>query len=401
MAAKTTKKTSPAASAEPKTARKKPVADAKAASDKAATTAKAKPAKVAAVTSGNTKTKDSAAKAAPVKSVPAKPAAKQAKVPAAKPAPAKTVKTAPAKAEKPVAKPAKSAPAKAAKPEKPTPVKASKSAAKASKVEAAPVRSGKASKVEAAPVRSGKAKAAPAKGKPDAVPEHKKSGKKTAEPLVEAKPVRSKGAAASKQTAAVALAAGKIAKKPTRRGAKADTEQADGVDGEAKKKRKYTRRIKKAPAPVPKYQGKQVTLLKKKGTTDAPAAGTRQQRLYSPQDLEYFRLLILDKIKDANEELLSIEDRLMDSASGEYNEDSTYSLHMADQGTDAMEREKAYLFAARERKFISHLTDALQRIKSGNYGICIVCGDLIEKGRLEAVPHARMCISCKQETKVR
>jgi DnaK suppressor protein len=127
----------------------------------------------------------------------------------------------------------------------------------------------------------------------------------------------------------------------------------------------------------------------------------KQQRVYSPQDLEYFRLLIHEKIKDANEELLSIEDRLMDSATGEYNEDSTYSLHMADQGTDAMEREKAYLFAARERKFISHLTDALQRIKSGNYGICIVCGDLIEKGRLEAVPHARMCISCKQETKVR
>ena len=73
--------------------------------------------------------------------------------------------------------------------------------------------------------------------------------------------------------------------------------------------------------------------------------------------------------------------------------DSTYSLHMADQGTDAMEREKAYLFAARERKFISHLTDALQRIKSGNYGICIVCSNLIEKGRLEAVLHARMCVN--------
>ncbi|MBR9976750.1 MAG: TraR/DksA C4-type zinc finger protein [Bacteroidetes bacterium] len=126
-----------------------------------------------------------------------------------------------------------------------------------------------------------------------------------------------------------------------------------------------------------------------------------EEQSYSRKDLEYFREIISQKIHDANEELLSIEDRLSDSSSGEYSEDSTYSLHMADQGTDAMEREKAYLFAARERKFISHLTDALQRIKSGNYGICIVCGNLIEKGRLEAVPHARMCVNCKQETKLR
>ncbi len=169
---------------------------------------------------------------------------------------------------------------------------------------------------------------------------------------------------------------------------------------EGRKKRKYTRRSKKAPVPVPKYQGKQGLLVKKRGESTAPAK-PRFQKTYSEKDLDYFRHIIMQKIQDANDELLSIEERLNDSSSGEFSEDSTYSLHMADQGTDAMEREKAYLFAARERKFISHLTDALQRIKSGNYGICIVCSNLIEKGRLEAVPHARMCVSCKQETKSR
>ncbi|MDH7516203.1 MAG: TraR/DksA C4-type zinc finger protein [Bacteroidota bacterium] len=121
---------------------------------------------------------------------------------------------------------------------------------------------------------------------------------------------------------------------------------------------------------------------------------------YGPEDLEHFKEIILEKIREANEELLSIEERLLDSSTGEYHDDdSTYSLHMADQGTDAMEREKAFLFAQRERKFISHLSDALQRIKSGNYGVCISCGNLIEKGRLEAVPHARMCVTCKNKTK--
>jgi RNA polymerase-binding transcription factor DksA len=122
--------------------------------------------------------------------------------------------------------------------------------------------------------------------------------------------------------------------------------------------------------------------------------------VYGQSDLDYFREIIMEKIRDANDELVSIEERLMDASSGEFHDDdSTYSLHMADQGTDAMEREKAFLFAQRERKFISHLNDALQRIASGNYGVCIDCTNLIEKGRLEAVPHARMCVSCKLKTK--
>ncbi len=131
-----------------------------------------------------------------------------------------------------------------------------------------------------------------------------------------------------------------------------------------------------------------------------PAKKSKRTVAYSRQDLNQFRELIIRKIQEANEELVSIEERLVDSTSGEYtDEDSTYSMHMAEQGTDAMEREKAFLFASRERKFISHLEDALQRIASGNYGICIKCGNLIEKGRLEAVPHARMCINCKNDSK--
>jgi RNA polymerase-binding protein DksA len=121
---------------------------------------------------------------------------------------------------------------------------------------------------------------------------------------------------------------------------------------------------------------------------------------YAEKELDYFREIINEKIRDANEELISIEERLMDSSTGEFHDDdSTYSLHMADQGTDAMEREKAFLFAQRERKFISYLNDALQRIKSGNYGICVSCGNLIEKGRLEAVPHASKCVACKNLSK--
>jgi RNA polymerase-binding protein DksA len=85
----------------------------------------------------------------------------------------------------------------------------------------------------------------------------------------------------------------------------------------------------------------------------------------------------------------------MDSTTGEYaTESSTYSTHM-EQGTDANEREKTFLFASREGKFLNHLEDALVRIEKGEYGKCTTCGKLIEKERLEAVPHAQQCLQCK------
>ena len=99
---------------------------------------------------------------------------------------------------------------------------------------------------------------------------------------------------------------------------------------------------------------------------------------------------------------------MMDSTTGQYvNENSPYSLHMAEQGTDAQEREKLYLWAQRESKFLAYLEDALARIEIGTYGLCIECVDepknlcptcpLIPKPRLLAVPHTQHCVEIKNE----
>ncbi len=74
---------------------------------------------------------------------------------------------------------------------------------------------------------------------------------------------------------------------------------------------------------------------------------------------------------------------------------SSYSYHMADQGTDAMERELAFMFASKSGRLVYHIDEALRRIKDGTYGKCSQCGKQINKERLNAVPHARMCIECK------
>jgi len=77
---------------------------------------------------------------------------------------------------------------------------------------------------------------------------------------------------------------------------------------------------------------------------------------------------------------------------------SAYSFHMADQGTDAMEREKAFLFASQEGRFLWHIDQALRRLYKSpeTFGKCHNCGQDIAYDRLDALPHARYCIECKQ-----
>ena len=125
---------------------------------------------------------------------------------------------------------------------------------------------------------------------------------------------------------------------------------------------------------------------------------------YSKKELGEFKKVILDKRAEIIEQLQNLKEQMMDSTTGQYvNENSPYSLHMAEQGTDAQEREKLYLWAQRETKFLGYLEDALQRIDNGTYGICIdslelkAGAHLIPKNRLLAVPHTQHCVDCKNK----
>ena len=112
--------------------------------------------------------------------------------------------------------------------------------------------------------------------------------------------------------------------------------------------------------------------------------------------LEYFKKLILKKKEELFSELGYLEDASMNSTTKDQSGDlSSYSFHMADQGTDTMDREMAFNFASREGRYLYHLNEALKRIEDGVYGICRTCNGEIGKKRLEAVPHATQCIKCK------
>lgn len=78
---------------------------------------------------------------------------------------------------------------------------------------------------------------------------------------------------------------------------------------------------------------------------------------------------------------------------------SVYTDHMADQGTEAMEREKAALFATKEGRYLYRLEEALRRLYNDpeEFGTCHTCGTDVGFERLDALPHARYCIECKKK----
>lgn len=114
------------------------------------------------------------------------------------------------------------------------------------------------------------------------------------------------------------------------------------------------------------------------------------------KQLKHIKEIILKKKEEVQKNLEYLRSTVLDSTTKEATGDhSAYSYHMADLGTDNMEREKAFMFAARDEKYLKQLDDALQRIDNGTYGICRVCGKEISYKRLEAVPTTTICFDCK------
>ena len=118
---------------------------------------------------------------------------------------------------------------------------------------------------------------------------------------------------------------------------------------------------------------------------------------YSQEDLGYFKKILETKRAEALGELGELERSSRAQEDGSSDDRSTYSLHMADHGTDAMEREKSLLLAQRSSTYVDDIDEALDRIDDGTYGICRITGKEINRARLEAVPTTTLSIEAKQQ----
>lgn len=133
--------------------------------------------------------------------------------------------------------------------------------------------------------------------------------------------------------------------------------------------------------------------------TDEPTSDeTERETPFSDDELEHFKELLLQRRKEAKEEVDRMR-KQVEQAKEQSKDNTAYGLHMADAGTDAMEREKLHLMIARQQKYIGYLERALERIENRTYGICRVTGEPISKERLEAVPHTEISIEAKRQQK--
>jgi RNA polymerase-binding transcription factor len=64
-------------------------------------------------------------------------------------------------------------------------------------------------------------------------------------------------------------------------------------------------------------------------------------------------------------------------------------------GTANVDRELDLHLSAQAQAAIEEIDAALDKIAEGTYGICESCGNPVPTARLEALPHARLCVSCK------
>ena len=115
------------------------------------------------------------------------------------------------------------------------------------------------------------------------------------------------------------------------------------------------------------------------------------------KQLTHLEKRLLEERARVLKELGHYEESFSATLQGANGDLSSYSFHMADQGTDAMEREKQFLFASQEGRYLWHVNEALRRLyfTPEKYGKCQECGDEIDFERLDALPHARLCIKCK------
>ena len=126
------------------------------------------------------------------------------------------------------------------------------------------------------------------------------------------------------------------------------------------------------------------------------------QKKYSKSKLAFFKKQIKAKLENLASELDDSRGNLESNIGGSSSlaQESVYSVHMADAGTDSYEREKGYHFINRETDYHKFLTKALERIEDGSFGVCTICGELIPEERMIEVPNATKCVGCKEREKL-
>ena len=106
--------------------------------------------------------------------------------------------------------------------------------------------------------------------------------------------------------------------------------------------------------------------------------------------LDHFRKKLLKK-KDELYRMVSKTEQYGREADEESSQD------VADKAASSYTKEFLFSHSSSERSIMQLVEEALDRVGTDSFGVCIACGSAIQARRLEAVPWTRYCISCQEK----
>ena len=77
--------------------------------------------------------------------------------------------------------------------------------------------------------------------------------------------------------------------------------------------------------------------------------------------------------------------------------DSEVSHDPVDKAANSYTKEFLFSLSNTERELLQMLDEALTRVDGRRFGVCASCEEEMNQKRLEAVPWARLCLSCQEK----
>lgn len=115
--------------------------------------------------------------------------------------------------------------------------------------------------------------------------------------------------------------------------------------------------------------------------------------MLSKEELSYFKKRLL-QMKEETTQMVEGSQPLSFEDSGEL---TSYDNHFADSATQLEEREKQKVLHDTANNLLGEVNEALERINTGTYGVCVDTGKPIPYERLKALPYAKRTVEAQEE----
>ncbi len=210
---------------------------------------------------------------------------------------------------------------------------------------------------------------------------------------------------AVKKKAAVPKAAKKVVKKTVKKVAKPKTV--------AKKVAKKVAASKgavapakasalKPPAAKKKLSLREAAMAAASGETETMEDKPMPKTRLNDEQLAMFREMLLGKRRELQGDVRTLtKDALGLSRQESTGDLSSMPIHMADIGSDNWEQDFTLGLIANEQHLVREIDEALDRIDSRTYGVCVATHRPISIARLRAKPWAKYCIEYAREQELR